>query len=253
MGAKTRNRWFVGAGRGEPGECALYAFPHAGAGVSATRGLCTALAESLDAYGVRLPGRESRVDDPVETVMPVLADKLAEELRRHAEGRQVVLFGHCAGSVIAYEVARRLDTAQLRGLAVSSRQAPGSARREPTWALPQEEFLKQVETDGYLPPDILANRELLEIYEPVVRADYELVETYEWEQYDSGPGEPISAAVAAVYGRDDPAIERAHIDAWSGLTSGRFEALPVPGGHDLLGRRPTELADAIRRGLSLDA
>ncbi|MFJ6666542.1 thioesterase II family protein [Streptomyces sp. NPDC091383] len=252
MGAKTRNRWFVGAGQGEPGECALYAFPHAGAGVAATRGLCAALAGSLDAYGVRLPGRESRVDDPVETVMEVLADKVAVELRRHAGGRRVVLYGHCAGSVIAYEVARRLDAAQLRGLAVSSHQAPGSARREPTWALPRQDFLRQVERDGYLPEDILANRELLEIYEPVVRADYELVETYEWERYGSAPGKPLAAATVAVYGRDDPAIERAHIDAWSGLTTGRFEVVTVAGGHDLLGACPGELADAVRRGLALD-
>ncbi|MFF3431748.1 hypothetical protein [Streptomyces sp. NPDC002602] len=41
------------------------------------RQLCAELADTFDAFGVRLPGRESRLEDPVEAVMPALADKLA--------------------------------------------------------------------------------------------------------------------------------------------------------------------------------
>jgi medium-chain acyl-[acyl-carrier-protein] hydrolase len=231
----------------------LYAFPHAGAGATAVRRLCVELADAFDTYGVRLPGRESRLGDPAETVMPVLADKLAGELVRHAQGRPVVLYGHCAGSAIAYEVARRLAPAQVRALVASSHAAPGSVRREPTWALPQQDFLKQVETDGYLPPEILANEELLEIYEPVVRADYELIETYELELFENGPAERISASTVAVFGRDDDAIDPAHIDAWSALTTGPFRAVSLAGGHDLPGSRPAELAAVIRRALATGA
>ncbi|MFJ3232911.1 thioesterase II family protein [Streptomyces sp. NPDC086787] len=250
MGTNTKNRWFVGAARKETRECALYAFPHAGAGVSAVRPLCVELADSFDAFGVRLPGRESRLDDPVETVMPLLADKLAGELRRHAQGRPVVLYGHCAGSAIAYEVARRLDPAQLRGLVVSSHPAPGSLRREPTFALPRKEFLQQVAIDGYLPSEILGNEELLGIYEPAVRADYELVETYELELFEKGHVERVSAPTVAVFGREDHTLDPVHIEAWSAFTTGPFRVVPMAGGHDLPGSRPAELAAAVRRVLA---
>nr|AGS49545.1 putative thioesterase [uncultured bacterium esnapd8] len=251
MGTNTKKRWFAGVSRGEGKECALYAFPHAGGGVATVHGLCVELADAFDTFGVRLPGRESRLSDPVVTVMPQLADQLFTELVRHAQGRPVVLYGHCSGSAIAYEVARRMDPAQVRGLAVSSHPAPGSVRREPTWALPRREFLKQVVTDGYLPPEIIANEELLDIYEPAVRADYELVETYELELFAGGTVERISAPMVAVYGREDPTIDPVHIGAWSALTTGPFRVVPLAGGHNLLLGRPAELAAAIRQGLAL--
>jgi surfactin synthase thioesterase subunit len=253
MRTNTKNRWFVSVSPGTAAECALYAFPHAGGGATTVRGLCLELTDAYETFGVRLPGRESRLDDPLETVMAALADQLAAELVRHARDRPVVLYGHCSGSAIAYEVARRVDPGQVRGLAVSSHPAPGSVRREPTYALPRQEFLKQVVTDGYLPPEITSNEELLDIYEPAVRADYELVETYELQMCEGGPATPISAPTVAVYGREDHTIDPVHIEAWAAFTTGRFQVASLPGGHNLLLGRPADLAAAIRRGLAVGA
>lgn len=251
MGANTKSRMFVGASRGVSKGCALYVFPHAGAGATAVRRLCVELASAFDAYGVRLGGRESRLGDPAETVMSRLVDALAGELVRHADGRSVVLCGHCSGSLIAYEVARRLDPGQLRGLAVSSYRAPGTVRRELTWELPRQEFFQQVVTDGYLPPEILADNEWLDIVEPAMRADYELIETHEQKQFAGESVEPIAAPTVAVFGLDDRAIEPFHIDSWSAFTTGPFRVVSLPGGHDLPNSHPAELAVAIRQGLGL--
>ncbi|WP_129770068.1 alpha/beta fold hydrolase [Streptomyces sp. L-9-10] len=250
MGTNTKSRWFVGVPHDGLKECALYAFPHAGAGVTTVRQLCVELSDAFDAFAVRLPGRESRLGDPVETVMPELADKLADELLHHAQGRPVVLYGHCAGSTIAYEVARRLGPARVRALVVSSHPAPGSVRREPTWALPRLDFLQQVVTDGYLPSQLLANEELLDIVEPALRADYELIETYELELYEGGAIEPVQVPTVAVYGRDDHTVAPAQVDAWSALTTGPFRFVSLPGSHDLPSSRPADLAAAIREALA---
>ncbi|WP_112471013.1 thioesterase II family protein [Streptomyces triticisoli] len=250
MGTNTKSRWFVGASHEGLKECALYAFPHAGAGVTTVRQLCVELGDAYDAFGVRLPGRESRLEDPVETVMSELADKLAGELTRHAQGRPVVLFGHCAGSAVAYEVARRLDPGRVRALVVSSHPAPGSLRREPTWGLPRPDFLRQVVTDGYLPSQLLANEELLDIVEPALRADYRLVEEYELALYEAGHVDPVEVPTVAVFGRDDHTVEPGQIDAWSALTTGPFRVVSLPGGHDLPSSRPAELAAAVREALA---
>lgn len=250
MGTNTKSRWFVGVPHDGPKDCALYAFPHAGAGVPTVRQLCVELSDTFDAYAVRLPGRESRLGEPAETVMHELADKIADELLHHAQGRPVVLYGHCAGSSIAFEVARRLGPARTRALVVSSHPAPGSHRREPTWALPRPDFLRQVVTDGYLPSQLLANEDLLDIVEPALRADYEVMETYELELYESGGAEPVPVPTLAVYGRDDHAITPAQIDAWSALTTGPFQVLSLAGDHDLPSSRPADLAAALREALA---
>ncbi|MEU3742387.1 alpha/beta fold hydrolase [Streptomyces sp. NPDC032198] len=250
MATKTKSRWFVGVPHEGLKECALYAFPHAGAGVTTVRQLCVELSDTFDAFAVRLPGRESRLGDPVETVMPELADKLAAELLHHAEGRPVVLYGHCAGSTIAFEVARRLGPARVRALVVSSHPAPGSVRREPTWELPRADFLQQVVKDGYLPSQLLANEELLDIVEPALRADYELLETYELELYEGGGTEPVPVPTVAVHGHDDHTVDPTQVGAWSALTTGPFRFVSLPGDHDLPSSRPADLAAAIREALT---
>lgn len=250
MGTHTKSRWFVGVPHDGVQECVLYAFPHAGAGVATVRQLCVELSDSFDAFAVRLPGRESRLGEPVETVMAELADKLAGELLDHAQGRPVVLYGHCAGSSIAYEVARRLGPATVRALVVSSHPAPGSVRREPTWALPRPDFLRQVVTDGYLPSQLLANEELLDIVEPALRADYELVEAYELELYERGAAEPVAVPTVAVYGRDDHTVDPDRIEAWSALTTGPFRVVSLPGSHDLPSTSPAGLAAVLRETLA---
>ncbi|MFJ8054046.1 thioesterase II family protein [Streptomyces luteogriseus] len=250
MGTNTKSRWFVGVPHDGPKDCALYAIPHAGAGVTTVRQLCVELSDTFDAFAVRLPGRESRLGDPVETVMHELADKIADELLHHAQGRPVVLYGHCAGSSIAYEVARRVGPAQTRALVVSSHPAPGSLRREPTWALPRPDFLRQVVTDGYLPSELLGNEDLLDIVEPALRADYEVMETYELDLYESGAVEPVPVPTVAVYGRDDHTLDPALIDAWSALTTGPFRVVSLPGSHDLPSSRPADLAAAMREALA---
>ncbi|MGC2997307.1 thioesterase II family protein [Streptomyces sp. G35A] len=250
MGTHMKSRWFAGVPQHGSKEHTLYAFPHAGAGVTTVRRLCIELSEAFDAYAVRLPGRESRVGEPVETVMPELADKLADELLHHAQGRPVVLYGHCAGSAIAYEVARRLDPDQVRALVVSSHPAPGSIRREPTWALPRPDFLQQVVRDGYLPSQLLANEELLDIVEPALRADYELIETYELKLYESGAAEPVAVPTTAVYGRDDHTLHPAQVAAWSALTTGPFRVVSLPGSHDLPSSHPADLAAAVRETMA---
>lgn len=246
MGTHTKSRWFAGVPQQDTTGTACYAFPHAGAGVTTVRRLCLELSGTFDAYAVRLPGRESRVGEPLETVMADLADKLAGELADHAGDRPVVLYGHCAGSTLAYEVARRLGPGRVQALVASSHPAPGSTRREPTWALPRPEFLQQVVRDGYLPEQLLANEELLDIVEPALRADYELLEAHELKLYESGTAEPVAVPTVAVYGREDHTLRPAQAEAWSALTTGPFRVVALPGGHDLPGSNPAGLAAVIR-------
>ncbi|MER5891129.1 alpha/beta fold hydrolase [Streptomyces sp. NPDC001941] len=250
MATNTKSRWFVGVPHEGPRDYALYAFPHAGAGVTTVRKLCVELSGAFESFAVRLPGRESRLGEPLETVLPDLADKLAAEMRPHAQGRPVVLYGHCAGATLAFEVARRLGPALVRALVVSSHPAPGSVRREPTWALPRREFLQQVVKDGYLPAQLLANEELLDIVEPALRADYELLESHELGLYERGGAAPVAVPTVAVYGLDDHTVGPAQIDAWGALTTGPFRVVSLPGDHDLPSSAPADLAAAVREAVA---
>jgi surfactin synthase thioesterase subunit len=65
--------WLVDVHANPQSDHVLYAIPHAGAGVGATRPLLHQLGEFCGTTGVRLPGRESLLGQPPLTDIGVLA------------------------------------------------------------------------------------------------------------------------------------------------------------------------------------
>ena len=236
----TAYPWLVEIATSPAGERALYAFPHAGAGAAAVKKTCRALADTFDTVAVRLPGRESRMSEDPVTDLDALTARLAEQIAGHAGGRRVYLYGHCAGAVIAYEVAKRLAPDRLAHLVVSANESPDRMPATAAWRLPRDEFLAKVAADGYLPHEVLAEPELLELVEPALRADYQAIESHEFT-LDS-----VAAPILALLGADERTVAADDVAAWASLTSGGFRLETIAGGHNLLLANPADLAAAIR-------
>jgi surfactin synthase thioesterase subunit len=66
---------------------------------------------------------------------------------------------------------------------------------------------------GGCPPEVLRDRELLEFFEPVLRADFQAVETWE-----SRGGGPLAVPVTVMIGRDDE-VSEANARLWSRETT----------------------------------
>lgn len=234
------HRWLVDIAASPGGERVLYAFPHAGAGAAAVKRTCRALSDRFDTVAVRLPGRESRMDEEPVADLDHLTDRLAAQIADHAGRRRVFLYGHCAGAVIAYEVAKRLAPAQLEHLVVSANESPDRMPSTNAWRLPRDAFLAKVAADGYLPEEVLSEPELIELVEPALRADYRAIECHEFTL------EAVEAPILALLGTEEHAVAVDDVAAWAALTSGGFRLERVPGGHNLLLSNASDVAAAIR-------
>lgn len=221
----------------------LYAIAHAGAGVMATKQTCRALAADIDTVAVRLPGRESRLSEEPLVELDAIADALAASIAADAGNRAIHLFGHCAGGVIGYEVARRLPAGRVAQLIVSAQEAPHRIPVKKAWQLPREEFLAQVAADGYLPADLLDQPEMLDMLEPALRADYQAVESHQ------PSGQVLDVPICCLLGEHEQTVAEADVLAWRELTSADFTVQRLAGGHNLLQDRPDEVAAAIRATL----
>ncbi|WP_108832292.1 thioesterase II family protein [Actinomyces sp. Marseille-P3109] len=247
MAQRHPNTWFVRRGTAK-GTRPLYIFPHAGAGAASVHSLVTALASSFDAYAVRLPGRESRVREPFFLDLNLLSAELAREIAGHAQGDPPVLYGHCGGATIAWMTTRRLQEGHSVNaeLAVSSHPAPGTSPRNPSWILPREAFLAQVRTDGYLPEGLVEHDEIMAIYEPILRADYELIEKFELKMNAEASSFPtIQGGALGLYGSADTTVTRKQIEAWARLCTEDVEVIELIAGHDLPRAVPHAIADAL--------
>jgi medium-chain acyl-[acyl-carrier-protein] hydrolase len=206
-----------------PPAALLICFPHAGAGISAFRQWARNSAH-IAVAGVRLPGRESRLAEPLLVSMPdivaaVLPELLPAEL-------PVVLYGHCAGAVVGYDVATALTMAgqpPLR-LVVSSSTTPYRTGFNPRLSgLPAEEFAAAVAALGSPLPAAT-----WELAAPAVRADLRALE--ERPPFDV----PLPGPVAAFRGAEDHIVSAPELAEWADYTLSDFTATELPAGHHLM-------------------
>jgi medium-chain acyl-[acyl-carrier-protein] hydrolase len=140
------------------------------------------------------------------------------------------LYGHSMGAAMAFEVARALRRRNHRApdaLFVSGRRAPQVPNDEPlTYALPEPEFIEELRRLNGTPKEVLEHQELMRLMIPILRADFELIETY---VYASEP--PLDFPVYAFGGLQDPKVTRESVEAWREQTTSTFSARMLPGDH----------------------
>ncbi|NJC72073.1 thioesterase [Planosporangium thailandense] len=242
-------RWIVGDGPQAAGGALvrLFCFAHAGGGAAFFRPWRTALAPTVDVRPVLLPGREARLDEPPYRRIEQLVDPLCAALSPQLDA-PYALFGHSMGAAVAFEVARRLTDAGRPGpicLLVSGRQAPRavSARRT-LWTLPDDDFVAAVGRMGGTPPEVLGEPDLLQMFLPALRADFELSETYR-----PLPGGRLRCPVVAYMGVDDPEVDRNGLLRWHEETSGAFTLRLFAGDHFYLKGGRADVLSAVRHDL----
>jgi medium-chain acyl-[acyl-carrier-protein] hydrolase len=234
-----------GAGGAHDAPGRLFCFAHAGGGAAFFRPWCKALAPEIDVRPVQLPGREWRLDEPPYRRIEALVEPLCAALEPYLD-RPYAFFGHSMGSMVAFEVARRLGAGGRPApscLMVSGRRAPRLAGdRRQLYRLPDNEFLVEVGRLGGLPREVLAEPELREMLLPALRADYEAVETYR-----PLPGGRLRCPVVAYLGAADPEVDQVSVTGWGDETTGELTIRVFPGDHFYLkGDRPDVLA-AVRQ------
>ncbi|MEV6395085.1 alpha/beta fold hydrolase [Streptomyces sp. NPDC051907] len=248
MAAETMtSRGWIRRHPGRPGAPLLVCFPHAGGGASSYQGWAAALKPEAEVLVAQYPGREERFNEPLVDDMGVLADAIFEALPVSAD-RPLVLFGHSMGSAVAYEVARRIERAcpgALAGLCVSGRPAPHAARRSLAHTLPDDELIAEVKALAGTSDDILDSDEFQQLFLPVIRNDYRLIETLR----PAPPTVLLDAPVSAFCGTEDPHVVPAEMESWREVTRGAFDSTALSGGHFYLTDHLAEIVAAVARHL----
>lgn len=226
----------------------LFCFPYAGGGASIYRSWPPELPAAVEVVAVQPPGRESRFrEEPFRRIEP-MADAATGALAPLLD-RPFAFFGHSMGAILAFEVARRLRRRGLprpRHLFVSGRSAPRvEVTDPPIHDLPREEFLGAVRRFSGTPEEVLQNRELVELIEPLLRADFSVSETYRYRP----DAEPLDLPLSALGGAEDPEVPPEHLAPWREETTGPFREHLLPGGHFFLGERRAELLAIVAREL----
>lgn len=229
----------------------LLCFAHAGGGAAFFHPWRQVLSPDIDVCPVVLPGREARLHEQPHTRLEELIPELTAALEPFLD-RPYALFGHSMGAMLAYETARALEAGTARPpscLIASGRRAPQlPARRPPLYALPEEAFLDAVSRLGGMPAEVVDHPDVLRLFMPAMRADFELNETYTHQA-----GALLRCPVSALTGDGDPEVDLEEMASWRHVTAGAFSLRVFRGGHFYHRGRPADVLAAIRADLTRTA
>jgi medium-chain acyl-[acyl-carrier-protein] hydrolase len=228
----------------------LLCFPHAGGGASAFESWRTTFPSGIDICPVQYPGRENRWGDSFAADLTDLLAALAEDLAQI--WRQPFAFlGHSFGALVAFELARVLIhqgyPPPVR-LFLTGARAPHLPRRPPIHALSEPDFIDRLSEFSGMLDEVVNNDELMRLTLPIIRADFRLVETHDFDA-----GVPVPVPISVFGGLQDPTVPISDLLAWSSLTSKAFRSRFIEGDHFFLFRCANRVADWIAEDLAASA
>lgn len=224
----------------------LFCFPFAGGSAALFRDW-QPLLEGIEVCPIQLPGRGRRIGETCATELRVLAAAVADAIQP-ACAEPFALFGHSMGGLIGYEVARLLEQRHRQvaaHLIVASVPAPHLVTYEAqTYDVPYGEFIEHLRGLDGTPKELLESKAGRELFLPIIRADFRLVQTYHHV-----PGPRLSCPIVAIVGHTDPSVSAGQVAGWNRWTSNTFTSMVVNGDHFLLPRRTHDCLRIVRQAL----
>ncbi|WP_017572827.1 thioesterase II family protein [Nocardiopsis halotolerans] len=224
----------------------LLCFPHAGGGANFYFPVSRALSPGTDVLAVQYPGRQDRMSESPLTDIHALADHVTEAVIPWTD-RPLVLFGHSMGSLVAFEVARRLQDRGVRprALFVSARRPPHLHREPADGDLSQDALVRAMKELNGTDSSLLDDPTILDMIMPSLRGDFQAVRDYRYR-----PSPRLACPLVALSGDSDPWMDAGEIHGWRDHTSAEFRSKVLPGDHFYLVQHPETVLSLITEWLS---
>jgi medium-chain acyl-[acyl-carrier-protein] hydrolase len=225
----------------------LFCFPYAGGGSLIFRSWGMTLPKWIEVCPVELPGRGRLLHQPAITQMEQLVCAVASSLSTFLD-RPFAFFGHSLGAFIAFELARQVRSRYQKEpvyLFVSGNKAPDLPSTRPvTYNLPEAEFRAELARLNGTSPEILENPEAMSLVTPLLRADFEIIETYVYQD-----GSPLSCPIRAFGGLQDMDATMDDMSEWAHHTTSSFSLSMLPGDHFFLRKSEQQLLSVLAADL----
>ncbi|MEW2443713.1 thioesterase II family protein [Micromonospora marina] len=220
--------------------------PYAGGAAAAYRAWGDLAPGHVEVCPVELPGRGVRMgEEPYRRLTP-LVRALADALEPLLD-RPYTLFGHSMGGLLAFELTRllrRRGRPEPTHLFVSASPAPGRPLEPTVHDATDAELTARLRSFNGTPPEVLDDEELMALALPIIRADFAVLETYE---FVAEP--PLDIPLTVFGGIYDRAVKPADLAGWRDhATTVRFRMLPV--GHFFVDELAPELVRLVTAGVS---
>ncbi|MGH3758767.1 thioesterase II family protein [Actinophytocola sp.] len=239
--ADDQNRWIRRFRSAPDARTQLVCLPHAGGAASYYRPMALRLWPDVEVLAVQYPGRQNRANEPCVENFADLTDQVVAAVRPELD-RPVALFGHSMGTLLAFEVAKRLEADGVVPVVLfaSGRRAPGRPQPEPDHRASDDDLVAEIAELNGTEDRLLENEDMRPLFLLALRADYRAIETYHHD-----PKSMVACPVVALTGDSDNRVSIDDAASWATQTTGSFDLHVFPGDHFYLNHQLAPLTDVL--------
>lgn len=221
----------------------LFCLPYAGGSGTVYYRWSNYIAPSINLYPIELKGRGKRfketfyesLKEAVEDIFNEIQDKIYDDY---------AIYGHSMGSLLAYELYYKINeigAKKPKHVFFSGYKAPNVVReKENIYTLANYDFMNKIIELGGTPEELINNKELLEIYIPIIRNDFKILETYEYKERTN----KIECNISILNGKQD-SINLEDILAWKKHTSKKCRIYNLEGNNFFINNNIENIANII--------
>lgn len=225
----------------------LFCIPYAGGDSMVFRDWQRLLGDTVTVQAAELPGRGRRSREALRSNAAELVDDLAQQCRT---SEPLALLGYSFGAILAHALALHLEgqgRAPVR-LIVGGARAPFLAPPQPfRHRMNDAELCEELRKANGTDEAVLESAELMSLFLPMLRADFQVVETYRCD-----PQERLSCPVSVFGADEDPFVPCADLRQWAQLSLGEPQLRLYRGDHFIINSQRAEICRDIRAQLTQD-
>lgn len=227
--ASKLDAWLVKFRHHSKARLRIFYFPYAGGSASAFSGMEANFPGDVDVFAIQAPGRGGRFHEPPIPCLDTYVSTVIKAIAPHLN-IPFLFIGYSNGSLIAYEVARRLQS--LYGVVpvhvvLAARRAPNLPPLKPRISsMHYDDMLVELRKYSRTPEEFLEDPEVMSRFIPMLRADFALGEV---ALFETKPKLKLDASL--FWGGQDDDTSEAGMLAWLDLIEGEVDLVKFEGGH----------------------
>lgn len=219
----------------------LFMFPFAGGNSYSYHFIKPLLPKNIKPIPIEIPGRGSRMRQPLLTSMESMAQDALCQIEANLDS-DYIFWGHSMGALLAFLVVRLLRQSNKKmpkHLIVTGREGPSTMNvkeGQPLYLQPKEQFFGNLIALGGTPVEVFQHEEMRGLYEPILRADFQALATYQYQQES-----PLSIPITCIVG-DKERIPFVNLKKWELETTAGCQHITYVGDHFFILKQGNQIA-----------
>jgi len=239
------SNWFKSYKTSPISRLRLFCFPYAGGSAQVFSQWADQLPDFVDVIAIQSPGRGRRFSESPIDCLKTKVQTLHREILPYTD-KPYLFIGHSNGALLAYELARELQksgNSNLKHIVLSAKRAPHLPNiKDPIHDLPNKEFIAELKGYNFTPDEVLENDELMELFLPMLRADFKLSDTHQFNHDCS-----LEASASLFWGKQDEDVPLNDVLAWKEVISGETSLVEFDDGHFFITSQETRFLNEIKQ------